>query len=440
MGQDLHVIFGILCIALVAAAIWARRRSDRALLIVVALAVLIPSVARPPLMGPLNLFAPQTLFLAIYLAVRALTANGRARPAGSRMALIVTVATILLLLAAVVSTLLGPGPRYLPGIADSLVAPLVLFALVMRDKDRREAWSQTVRNGLLGLAVFESFLALIQFTTGRVLFFETARQEFWWYTSNQFNRATGTLDSPLDLAMLLCIALPLAVMARRSWVRLAAMFLVTAGIALTASRLALGLSAAAWLFALLGTRLSIGKKASIAVAAITSLIVLLQTDLARTALDRLSGSVASSEVRGTAVSYMLQNVSDFAFLGYGYSRGGSLRDAGVLASSIENAALSFAYDFGALPTALWFLAMIVLALVAWRVTERRGLALALAFGLVMAVGYSSLSTRSAATPVFWALVTLAAVSIADSRRASQGGPTPSDGQLEVGRTKSLVRR
>jgi hypothetical protein len=215
---------------------------------------------------------------------------------------------------------------------------------------------------------------------------------------------------------------------------------VTAGIALTASRLALGLSAAAWLFALLGTRLSIGKKASIAVAAITSLIVLLQTDLARTALDRLSGSVASSEVRGTAVSYMLQNVSDFAFLGYGYSRGGSLRDAGVLASSIENAALSFAYDFGALPTALWFVAMIVLALVAWRVAERRGLALALAFGLVMAVGYSSLSTRSAATPVFWALVTLAAVSIADSRRSSQGGPTPSDGEREADRTKSLVRR
>ncbi|GAA0966608.1 hypothetical protein FFA01_24410 [Frigoribacterium faeni] len=391
-------------------------------------------------MGPLSLFAPQTLFLAMYLAVRALMTSGRPRPPGSRLATTVTIATILLLIAAVVSTLLGPGPRYLPGIADSLVAPLVLFALVMRDKDRSETWSQTVRNGLLGLAVFESFLALVQFGTGRVLFFETARQEFWWYTSNQFNRATGTLDSPLDLAMLLLVALPLAVMTRRSWVRITAMFILTAGIALTASRLAIGLSAAAWLFALLGTRLSIGKKASIAVAAVTSLIVLLQTDLAQTALDRLGGSVASSEVRGTAVSYMLQNVSDFIFLGYGYSRGGSLRDAGVLASSIENAALSFAYDFGALPTALWFLAMILLALVAWRVAERRGLALALAFGLVMAVGYSSLSTRSAATPIFWTLVTLAAVSIADSRRSTQEGPTPSAGQAEVGRSRSLVRR
>jgi hypothetical protein len=409
------VTFGLMCILLVAAALWTRRRTDRALIFVVALAVLIPSVARPPLMGPLSLFAPQTLFLVIYMAVRALMAKRGPRQPASRMGALIAGMTTLLLLAAVASTLLGPGPRYLPGIVDSLLVPLVMFVIVLRDRDRTPAWLDTARNALLGLAVFESVLALVQFATGRVLFYETARQEFWWYTSNQFNRATGTLDSPLDLAMLLCVALPLAVMARQSIIRIGSMFLLTAGIALTASRLAIGLAAVAWLFALLGTKLSLGKKASIAVAAVASLFVLLQTDLAQTALDRLNGSVSSSAARETAVSYVLQNVSDFLFLGYGYSRGGSLRDIGVLASSIENALLSFAYDFGAVPTVLWFAVMVLLALVAWRVAERRGLALALAFGLVMAVGYSSLSTRSAATPIFWALVTLAAVSIIESR-------------------------
>ena len=431
--------FGLVCLLLVAVALWTRRRTDRALVVIVALAVLIPSVARPPLMGPLALFAPQTLFLVIYVVIRAFVAGKGRRQPVSHMATLVAGVTSLLLAAAVVSTLLGPGPRYLPGIVDSLLAPLILFVMVVRDRDRTAKWSETVRNSLLGLAVLESVLALVQFTTGRVLFYETARKDFWWYTSDQFNRATSTLDSPLDLAMLLCVALPLAVMARGSVMRIGSMFLLTAGIALTASRLALGLVAVAWLFALVGTRLSLGKKASIAVAAVASLFVLLQTDLARTALDRLNGSVASSAARESAVSYVLQNVTDFLFLGYGYSRGGSLRDIGVLTSSIENALLSFAYDFGAVPTVLWFAVMLLLALVAWQVAERRGLALALMLGLVMTVGYSSLSTRSAATPVFWALVALATVSIIDSRTSSRnaGDIAPAEG-AETRRDRTAV--
>ena len=433
--------FGLVCFLLGAVAVWTRRRTDRALVFVVALAVLIPSVARPPLMGPLALFAPQTLFLVIYVCIRAFVAKRGPRQRTSRMATLVAGVTSLLLTAAVISTLLGPGPRYLPGIVDSLLAPLILFVLVIRDRDRAARWSETVRNGLLGIAVFESALALVQFATGRVLFYETARKEFWWYTSDQFNRATSTLDSPLDLAMLLCVALPLAVMARRSVIRIGSMFLLTAGIALTASRLALGLVAVAWLFALLGTKLSLGKKASIAVAAVVSLFVLLQTDLARTALDRLGGSTSSSAARESAVSYVLQNANDFLFLGYGYSRGGSLRDIGVLASSIENALLSFAYDYGAVPTVLWFAVMLLLALVAWQVAERRGLALALTLGLIMTAGYSSLSTRSAATSIFWALVILATVSIMESRATSQKtGDLAPVNRMDVARDRTAVPR
>lgn len=433
--------FGLVCFLLGAVAVWTRRRTDRALVFVVALAVLIPSVARPPLMGPLALFAPQTLFLVIYVGIRAFVAKRGPRQRTSRMATLVAGVTSLLLTAAVISTLLGPGPRYLPGIVDSLLAPLILFFLVIRDRDRAARWSETVRNSLLGIAVFESALALVQFATGRVLFYETARKEFWWYTSDQFNRATSTLDSPLDLAMLLCVALPLAVMARGSVIRIGSMFLLTAGIALTASRLALGLVAVAWLFALLGTKLSLGKKASIAVAAVVSLFVLLQTDLARTALDRLGGSTSSSAARESAVSYVLQNANDFLFLGYGYSRGGSLRDIGVLASSIENALLSFAYDYGAVPTVLWFAVMLLLALVAWQVAERRGLALALTLGLIMTAGYSSLSTRSAATSIFWALVILATVSIMESRATSQKtGDIAPVNRMDVARDRTAVPR
>jgi hypothetical protein len=296
-------------------------------------------------------------------------------------------------------------------------APLSAFFAMSVAVSRRDrtAWGKVARFALI-LAVAEAFLAIAQRVLGDALVFEEYYSTFYWWTST-LHRALGTMDSPLDLAAFLTMALPLVTVVRRTTVAIAISAALASGVVASGSRVGIIIAAVvlAWVLVTHSRNAAVG--AFIAVCLSAATILFLTSDLAHELLDRFGErGEASSSAREDAFRIGTDLVwsSPLVGNGPGYAYGFSLEN---LVSSFENAYLATAIDYGLVFVAT-MLALQILAVLSGRVA---GLTYLLpgAVAIVWGFAYSAFLSTNSFGVLSWFFVGISSLAgIGASRRRS----------------------
>lgn len=385
-----------------------RRRPELAILIALLIATSIPSVAHSMLESGLLPFAPTTVFIGSYVAINLLDTRDPRQRRTPDVVVAVGVAGLMLAFGALLSTYLATGTRRLPDVIDLMLAPVALYLVVVRAKWTDQRSLRVLQTGILTIATVQAIFAIAQWQTGRLLFFENSRTNFYWVRTLDFTRATGTLDSPLDLSLLLAIAVPLTMAIRNMLLRTLLLSLLATGILLTGSRSGMVALVAAVAIATVASKLSIAQRAMVAVAGVIAAAVVSRTGAAEGTLLRFETGRDSNEARRIARSYALDNIDGSAIIGRGAAASGGLRDQGVLSSSLESGWLGAAFDYGALFTLIFLVSLALLIVATAQAPSGRLPALSAAIAVTLVGGYSSISTRSAAAIILWTAVCLIA--------------------------------
>lgn len=256
------------------------------------------------------------------------------------------------------------------------------------------------------VALIESSIAILQRLTQTSIFYETfyARQ-YWW--SGEVTRSLGTLDSPLDLAALLSMALIFAVRLRRTLTSIASGAFILVGAWSTESRVGIILSVTAFVFLVLWKSRGpiVGLIASLTIAIAT--VVFLNSAIAAQTLDRFgdrgaTSSAARSDAFQTGVE-LLQSSPPFGN-GIGYSYQFS---TAYLASSFENAYLAMAIDAGVILTVALLLAQILVLMSGPRMMS--AFRLPGLFAIIWGFSYSAFLSASAFSLLAWFFLGLTSI-------------------------------
>ncbi|MGN6218390.1 MAG: O-antigen ligase family protein [Microbacterium sp.] len=294
-------------------------------------------------------------------------------------------------------------------------APIAAFFAVTVSVSRvgKHVWRQ-LTSFVLFLATFEAILAMLQKATGSVLLFEQYYATFYWWSS-ALNRSIGTLDSPLDLAAFLTMALPLVAAVRRTPLAVIVSIVIAGGVFVSGSRV--GIVAAVAVLAWVLITHSRNAVTGIFIAAVlgATTILFMTSTLATELLDRFGDrGTASSDAREGAFGVGIQLVTDNLLTGNGpgFSYGYSLEN---LSSSFENAYLATAIDYGTV------FVVTLLALQVWAVLLGRSAGVTYllpgSIGIVWGFAYSSFLSTSAFGLMAWFFIGVSSVAglAADSR-------------------------
>ena len=226
-----------------------------------------------------------------------------------------------------------------------LTPPLAFFAIhAAATREDANLWKKVVPV-VLAAAAAESVLALLQVLTHSSLLFERYyASNYWW--RDYLDRAPGTLDSPLDLAAFLTMAIPLAGTLRRTPLVYALAALFAVGVVVSGSRTGVGVAAVlvVWLVFVRSTNVLAAVLTALAVG--LAAIALLASPVAATLLGRFGEQGDSSTAaRGDALGVGLDIVSRSPLGGNGAGYAYNFSTA-FLQSSFENAYLATAIDFG----------------------------------------------------------------------------------------------
>lgn len=297
------------------------------------------------------------------------------------------------------------------GFVNTFASSVLAFILIRGVIAWQQDGARKIVQGVVLLASVQAALAFAQFITGNVLFFAAERNEFYWNAMpGSVGRAVGTLDSPLDLAFFLTIAIPLTAQIRRVAVRVPIALFLAAGVALTQSRVGAAMAVAGLLYLVLRSGMSLGVRVLIvaAVGSVMAYVIYVPNPLTAGLFDRFEGSVASTDARSLAASEFFARIGDHSWIGTGFGSSGVFRDMGVLETSLENAYLMFAWDFGVPATLLLGAVILTSYIKGLRHGAARGTIAAFTLALVSAASYSGLATQSAALVLFFAVLALCA--------------------------------
>lgn len=384
------------------------RKPHRVALFGLAVWTLIPSVAGHLLTGSTLGFHPGTWSLLVGLIVVA----GRAKSGASR-AVTANLGSILTIVTFVVfGTLVSLAERNASSAQNFLntfVSAFLIFLLVRCVASNDPDGIRRLTLGFVCLALVQVPLALAQFVTGDVLNFATERLAFYWFQPGTLVRAVGTLDSPLDLAFMLVVAIPLCAQIRRVPIRVAASMLLTMGIVLTQSRVGAALAVCGLLYLVARSKMSFTTRfvTTVVVATSVGYILLVPNPLTAGLFDRFEGSSESTGARQLATELFFDRIWQHSIVGTGFGSSGTFREQGALATSLENGFLMLAWDFG-VPAAL-VLGLLVVTIVVrgLRGKATTGTIAAAVIATVAGASYSGLATQSASLTIFLFLLGIA---------------------------------
>lgn len=379
-----------------------RRRISRFPLIGIFLYLAVPSVARGIFVGQGPPFHPATLFVIVALTYLLLTQFKYlieiALGAFTR-----TLLLVLLVSHAFILTLAGTGA--VGQLYNNLIGPVALLALVgvSLKVEGRNAATFLVRSFLL-FASAQSALGLAQTLLARPLVYEAQYARFYWFSADRFSRALGTLDSALDLALLLVVAIPLANYIRRPLLRVLCVAIMLGGVFATQSRLGVLLAVIGVLYVALS-----GETARIRIATAIGLLVasvaLALSRFGQDFMSRAQNAGGSTMRRSEATQYILDNIFNNFLIGKGLNSSYGLRSGGTLGSSLENGFAMYAYDFGWVAAVL-LLAFLGAAFSSCLLRADWSPALSMIILIIMVAGYSSFMTQSASGAIMFFVVAL----------------------------------
>ncbi len=287
---------------------------------------------------------------------------------------------------------------------NQIVAPYIFCILLFNTLCQNPSLYDNACRFFAAVCVSEAILAI-------AVYYRVVRQPFqsayltYDYWLGLGTRQPGTLDHPLTLGLLLAAGIPFVTYFHSRMITAAAVVILSAGIAVTQSRLAIVGAAVGILYlAIFRSKATLASFGYAAIAAV-GYIALYQFGLFQGLTDRLANDGGSAEGRRRASLIFFENWDQFSVWGVGldYTKEYFLR-RGIPASS-ESAAFILIVGIGLPLTVLYF------GLIIWMIS--RGIRQAqklipASFAAIavftMAQFYASISTQTAAGLILWALV------------------------------------
>ena len=340
---------------MVVVALVLRTRPVIAVLVALTLWVALPAVAVPGLTGqpagPLAIHPATWLVLAVFTVQLVF----RPRPIGAAVArhpLLVLCGIIFV--GGCVWTSQANDSGGLKLLLDQILAPFLVFLVLVAYARVDQRTILLVRNTILGLAAAQAILTLVQARLGRMLLFEAQYATLPWFNPLKFDRWMGTADSPLILAFLLCVAAGLALGVRSVALRLGLLGLFLVSVLITQSRTGVGIICVVILYSVLRSRMAVWARALASLAVVAAGYVLVTSTLVVGFASRLADDTGSADARRRAISFIFANWAGYLFAGEGLTASYTVGRGAGLETSIESSILMYAVDVGWALTLVYF--------------------------------------------------------------------------------------
>jgi hypothetical protein len=383
-----------------------RRHPLHGICIAIALWVLIPSVAAHHLVasgGALGAH-PATWLLLAQVAMALLFDPVPLARAFTRHLPIFLVASLFVVGAYVTSKLNGYGGIKL--LLDQTIGPVMLFWLISAFAFGNAKGMRMVRNTIIILAVFESLLTLVQSWQGRMLVYESDYLTLYWFDPTRFNRWMGTTDSPLVLALLVCVAAPLTLGLRHSGLRLVAMIAMLLGAITSQSRFGVAVMCALLIYILIRGRMNLFSRILCIVLVAIAGRTILSSQLVSGISSRFTNDTGSTAARGLAWDAFVGQLHTIAFVGNGLTSNYRIATEAGLQTSLESSFLMYAVDVGLPLALLYFGSQILLTLRHGPRNHTEGAFIAAMIGISMQHTFSALGGSNLSGAVTWAVLGL----------------------------------
>ena len=386
--------------------------------------------------GPLSLHAASWLIFAVFLT-RLLE-----KPASFRIALgrhfILFVALLVVLVAAFLASRTSSSGGGMVLLLDQMLAPILFFLLLLSVAVTDQGLVPRLRTLLLFLVAVVCVIALIQWLTHSVLFYEQGFQTQYWFNP-MGDRWMGTLDQPLALSLAIAVAAPLVAGLNRGLVQTVLLLLMIVGILITQSRVGLFILALSLVMVVFFGRGRVWVKAVLLAILSYAATAIVSSPLFAGVAARLEDDTGSAEARALAFEYFLEHWADYLIAGQGIGASYRVAVQGGLETSFENPLVMYSVDFGIVFAVLYFGCMVFLVLRNAFRHHVRGLTLAGLLAVAVPQTYSSLGTRSAAGIIVWTVLAMIVIAgdaaAAQRREATAARPS---GTFQTRRAKMIV--
>lgn len=400
-----------------------RHRPIVSVVAVVGLWVLVPSIAGSILTGVSGTalsFHPATWLAFAALGVQLLQRPGLVLAVAARRVYLLILLGLVIGVAVLATRFGGVGGGFAL-LADLLVGPVVIFALVLVALEVEPTALRTLRTTLLTLAALESALTIAQWLAGRALVYEAAQASRWWFAREGFDRWLGTFDHPLTLALFLCVVTPLLVGLRQTWLQLLLVALMTAAVVVTQSRTGTVVIAVVVAWVVLRSRASAGAKALLYLAIAGLGAWFAASAIAQGLGARFADDTGSADARRDALNFYIEVWDQHVFAGGGFTSSYRIAAVGGLSTSLESSFFMYAVDIGLVFAVLYFGAQAVLVLQGIGRPSLPGMSVAAVLALVLPHTYSALAAGGAAGMILWVVLAMRVAdgtSVADPPRAT----------------------
>ncbi|MEO5779317.1 hypothetical protein [Arthrobacter sp. PAMC25284] len=337
------------------------------------------------------------------------------RMAVARHFVLFLVLFVVMLAAFLTSVTSGRGGMVL--LIDQIVVPVLYFLLLLSHAARGQGLVVMLRTLMLSLVALVCGVAVLQWITGSVIFFQSGFSTQYWFARDS-GRWMGTLDQPLALSLVICVAAPLVIGIGRPWLQAALLGLMSVGMLISQSRVGLASLAVSIFAVLIFTRRPVWVKSAMLVVMAGGGAAIMASPLIAGVAARLSNDTGSTEARGLALEYYLSRWADYALAGDGIGSSYRVAAQAGLETSLENPTLMYGIDIGVVFAGLYFGSMLVLLARYGRRTGYPGLMLAGIMALAIPQTYSSLATRSAAGIVVWTVFAMVVIAADEARERS----------------------
>jgi hypothetical protein len=400
-----------------------RRHLTTCLIVILALWFLVPTVGSYLLtgqqVGPLSFHAATWLILAV--AAVQLVYDRQPMLESLRQARYFFLVTALVLAVAFLTTRTVQSGGGMVLFVDQMVTPAVFFLLILAAARTDGQLVLRLRNTLMVLACVVVAVAVLQWTTKSVLFYEAGFQtQFWFKPENQ--RWMGTFDQPLALSLVLVTLAPMVAGIRRLWLAVPMLAVIVVGVVISQSRLGLAVVAVTVLYAVLFSRHGAALKLTVLATLAVGVYYLLLSPLVTGILGRIADDTGSTEARNQAYHVFFHNWANYLFTGDGLTASYTVADFAGLQTSFESSIMMYAVDIGIVFAVLYFGALLAVVVRGFGRSRVRGLSLAGLLVILIPQTYSGVATRSVAGIVMWTVVAM--VAVAGSEWAARKGPAP----------------
>jgi len=334
---------------------WWRSRIDLCVALVIVIWSLVPAVGGHHVIGISNsgiAFHPSSWLVLCIFAGQLFLNPTKIAATLARHYLVILAVALFALGALATSMATGSGGTRL--LIDQIVAPFLLWWLIVAFGSGRRRFAVVLRNAVLAAMAVQCVLALTQLALDQIIFYAADYERLTWFRPETFDRWMGTADSPLVLSLGVCVAAALAIGLRGSLLRFALLGLYLIATVITQSRTGTAVLSAIIVYAIVRSRMAPWARVLASAG-----VALLGFYLAGSAIfaglaARFENDTGSANARALAFRFVFDNAGDFLFTGQGLISSYAIARNAGLETSLESSYLMYVIDTGFVLATLYF--------------------------------------------------------------------------------------